>query len=550
MRGARLGHPAHRDGGRTHRVPPPGPGDHPHREHYQQHQHQQRTTTTTQATLTSSVTSTPAAGRTTATATAADGAPPRDRRAGRATRGRAGRAAGYVVQPGDTLSGIAAALGVPGGWPALYAANRRAIGPDPGLIRPGTVLTLPGPTAPARYTITAGDTLSGIAAALAVPGGWPALYAANRPAIGPDPDAIRAGTVLAIPRPAPGRRRRPHRARRRPHRAPASTPPLHPDTGAGIGAATGTGHSAGRRTGIGASRRQPAQPGAERSGRRRPRSLPALPTGGLPRWLEIVLAAAGLLIATAFLTEPALAIARRRRRRPPGRRRRRAHRAGRLRTPRRHPQQAGRHRLRAAPARRRPARDPARRPPRAGPGPLRGTRRRTSASPPTGPENDAASPKERPGPQGRRSARGGPSERLEGAAGSAALPVGRRDGPVPEGLHQRRHVPSVLGRELVDAGDQQLAAPDRRGPRDPAPRRARRSSAFRSTRRRRRGPPRPARRAPWRARRSWRAAAAAPGSASWPGCTPSTGAARRGGRPRRRTIPAPTADPGSVAAAG
>jgi hypothetical protein len=33
--------------------------------------------------------------------------------------------------------------------------------------------------------------------------------------------------------------------------------------------------------------------------------------GGLPRWLEIVLAAAGLLIATAFLTEPAFAIARR-----------------------------------------------------------------------------------------------------------------------------------------------------------------------------------------------------------------------------------------------
>ena len=34
---------------------------------------------------------------------------------------------------------------------------------------------------------------------------------------------------------------------------------------------------------------------------------------GLPRWLEIVLVAAGLLIATAFLTEPVLAIARRRR---------------------------------------------------------------------------------------------------------------------------------------------------------------------------------------------------------------------------------------------
>ena len=93
----------------------------------------------------------------------------------------------YVVQPGDTLSGIAAALGIPGGWPALYAVNRRAVGADPGLIRPGAVLALPGQAAPARYTVAAGDTLSGIAAALATPGGWPALYAANRRAIGTDP---------------------------------------------------------------------------------------------------------------------------------------------------------------------------------------------------------------------------------------------------------------------------------------------------------------------------------------------------------------------------
>jgi hypothetical protein len=39
---------------------------------------------------------------------------------------------------------------------------------------------------------------------------------------------------------------------------------------------------------------------------------------GLPRWLEIVLVAAGLLIGTAFLTEPTLAIARRRRATRPG----------------------------------------------------------------------------------------------------------------------------------------------------------------------------------------------------------------------------------------
>ena len=111
-------------------------------------------------------------------------------------------AARYVVQPGDTLSGIAARFAVHGGWPALYAANRPLIGPDPDVVHPGTVLVLPGQTAPVRYRVVAGDTLSGIAAALAVRGGWPALYAANRRVIGPDPDVIRPGTVLTVPRPA------------------------------------------------------------------------------------------------------------------------------------------------------------------------------------------------------------------------------------------------------------------------------------------------------------------------------------------------------------
>ena len=114
-------------------------------------------------------------------------------------------AGGYVVQPGDTLSGIAAALGVRGGWPALYAANRRVIGPDPGVIDPGAVLVLPGRMALARYPVAAGDTLAGIAAALGVRGGWPAVYAANRRVIGPDPGLIRPGTVLVIPGPAASR---------------------------------------------------------------------------------------------------------------------------------------------------------------------------------------------------------------------------------------------------------------------------------------------------------------------------------------------------------
>ena len=143
----------------------------------------------------------------------------------------------YVVQDGDTLSGIAARFAVRGGWPALYAANRSVIGPDPGTIRPGTVLALPGPAAPARYTVAAGDTLSGIAARFAVRGGWPALYAANRPAIGPDPGTIRPGTVLTLPRagtpktptasqqapPRPQQPAGPRRPRRLSRRAPGTT---------------------------------------------------------------------------------------------------------------------------------------------------------------------------------------------------------------------------------------------------------------------------------------------------------------------------------------
>ena len=111
-----------------------------------------------------------------------------------------GRVTRYVVQPGDSLSAIAARFGIQGGWPPLYASNLKVIGWDPGLLQPGAVLVLPGP-ARARYTITAGDTLSGIAAGLGIAGGWPALYAANRQVIGSNPGALQPGTVLRLPRP-------------------------------------------------------------------------------------------------------------------------------------------------------------------------------------------------------------------------------------------------------------------------------------------------------------------------------------------------------------
>ena len=184
----------------------------------------------------------------------------------------------YVVQPGDSLSSIAAARAVRGGWQALYAANRRVIGPDPDVIHPGTVLVLPGQVTPVSYTVRTGDTLSGIATEFAIPGGWPTLYAGNRQVIGPDPNVIRPGTVLTLVRPAA-----PTRSPSRPahHRQAKPAPPATH--------AAPPHHAPQTRT-----------------------NAPA--TAGMPGWLRIMLLATGLLIGAAFLAELVLAIARRRRR--------------------------------------------------------------------------------------------------------------------------------------------------------------------------------------------------------------------------------------------
>jgi putative chitinase len=50
-------------------------------------------------------------------------------------------AACYVVQPGDTLSGIAARFGT--SVTAVWESNRTTIGPNPNLIRPGQRLYIP-----------------------------------------------------------------------------------------------------------------------------------------------------------------------------------------------------------------------------------------------------------------------------------------------------------------------------------------------------------------------------------------------------------------------
>jgi LysM repeat protein len=211
-------------------------------------------------------------------------------------------AASWSVRPGDTLSAIAAALGVPGGWRALYAANRRLIGSNPDVIRAGTVLTLPGPVRPARYTVAAGDTLSGIAAGLAVPGGWPALYAANRGLIGSNPDVIRTGTVLVVTRPA---------------KRPVPVAPRASGQGTGQASEQGSGDESGPGS---------TQAGSSASAGRHLSHTSTVPAGGttitggaltnglMPSWLKVALLVAALLTTIAFVVEPVAVLVRRRRR--------------------------------------------------------------------------------------------------------------------------------------------------------------------------------------------------------------------------------------------
>ncbi|MCX4969811.1 transglycosylase family protein [Streptomyces sp. NBC_00654] len=54
----------------------------------------------------------------------------------------------YTVRPGDSLWAIADAQKLPGGWTALYEANKDAVGVDPDLILPGQSLELSPDAAP------------------------------------------------------------------------------------------------------------------------------------------------------------------------------------------------------------------------------------------------------------------------------------------------------------------------------------------------------------------------------------------------------------------
>ncbi|MFE3429756.1 transglycosylase family protein [Streptomyces sp. NPDC059171] len=91
------------------------------------------------------------AGSRTVQAAAPQSAPPRQpqtRPAAATPTHVPGKRDAYTVTSGDSLSGIASAQRVPGGWQGLYAANRTVVGDDPDLIFPGQRLRLDGSRSP------------------------------------------------------------------------------------------------------------------------------------------------------------------------------------------------------------------------------------------------------------------------------------------------------------------------------------------------------------------------------------------------------------------
>ena len=85
----------------------------------------------------------------------------------------------YIIQPGDTLSGIGARFGID--WQTVYSANHAVIGNDANRLIPGEKLTIPSvsPNQPPPYIVQRGDTLSGIAARFGID--WQTVYSANPP---------------------------------------------------------------------------------------------------------------------------------------------------------------------------------------------------------------------------------------------------------------------------------------------------------------------------------------------------------------------------------
>ncbi|WP_229686933.1 LysM peptidoglycan-binding domain-containing protein [Longimycelium tulufanense] len=68
----------------------------------------------------------------------------------------------HRVLPGESLSAIGERYGVP--WREIWHANRALIGDNPNLVRPGWILVIPKVGRKRAHIVQAGETLSEIAA--------------------------------------------------------------------------------------------------------------------------------------------------------------------------------------------------------------------------------------------------------------------------------------------------------------------------------------------------------------------------------------------------
>lgn len=108
----------------------------------------------------------------------------------------------HVVARGESLSSIAGLFrGMT--WERLYAANRALIGSNPNALRVGMRLVIPVTGTDAgrvsRTVVRRGESLSLIAGRLGHGMTWQRLYAANKGAIGANPNALRVGMSLVVP---------------------------------------------------------------------------------------------------------------------------------------------------------------------------------------------------------------------------------------------------------------------------------------------------------------------------------------------------------------
>ncbi|MFE3660681.1 peptidoglycan DD-metalloendopeptidase family protein [Streptomyces sp. NPDC059165] len=112
------------------------------------------------------------------------------------------------------------------------------------------------PTQRESYTVARGDSLSAIAQSQQVKGGWRALYEANRKTVGNDPDLIRPGQRLVMrvtaARPTPAQPKAPQKAQPAGDRSSATPSPAKPKPKPGHTAEKGRSDRAARSSGFSA----------------------------------------------------------------------------------------------------------------------------------------------------------------------------------------------------------------------------------------------------------------------------------------------------------